>query len=58
MNEALRYGIALCMGGLYGVVVSWIVNCTLVEISINTFFAVVSPSITADPVSEEVAFAC
>jgi len=38
----LRYGLAGVLGGLYGVMVSWVVNCTLVEISVNTFFAVVS----------------
>jgi hypothetical protein len=38
----VRYGLAGVLGGLYGVMVSWIVNCTLVEISVNTFFAVVS----------------
>ena len=38
----VRYGLAGVLGGLYGVMVSWVVNCTLVEISVNTFFAVVS----------------
>ena len=38
----VRYGLAGVLGGLYGVGVSWVVNCTLVEISVNTFFAVVS----------------
>ena len=38
----MRYGLAGLLGGLYGVMVSWVVNCTLVEISVNTFFAVVS----------------
>ena len=37
-----RYGLAAVCGAIYGVIVSWIVNCTLVEISVNTFFAVVS----------------
>lgn len=37
-----RYGLAALCGAIYGVLVSWIVNCTLVEISVNTFFAVVS----------------
>ena len=37
----VRYTLAGVLGGLYGVAVSWVVNCTLVEISVNTFFAVV-----------------
>jgi hypothetical protein len=42
LNPPARYALAATCGALYGVVVSWIVNCTLVEISVNTFFAVVS----------------
>ena len=40
MSHIVRSGIAAILGALFGVAVSWIVNCTLVEISLNSFFSV------------------
>lgn len=36
-----RYLGAFIGGGILGAAVSWVVNCTLVEISLSTFFAFV-----------------
>ena len=40
MSAIVRSGIAAIFGAIFGVAVSWIVNCTLVEISLNSFFSV------------------
>ena len=40
MSAIARSGIAAIFGAIFGVAVSWIVNCTLVEISLNSFFSV------------------
>eukprot|EP00949_MAST-11_sp_MAST-11-sp1_P003144 g3144.t1 len=40
MNPTLQKVVAAFLGGLYGVGVSWVVNCTLVEISLSEFFSV------------------
>ena len=40
MSSIVRSGIAAILGAIFGVAVSWIVNCTLVEISLNSFFGI------------------
>ena len=40
MSKFVRSGISAILGAFFGVAVSWVVNCTLVEISLNSFFSV------------------
>jgi hypothetical protein len=40
-SAAWKYSVSAVVGAVIGVLISFIVNCTLVEISINAFFAVV-----------------
>jgi len=39
-SSAWKYSISVVVGALIGVLISFTVNCTLVEISINAFFAI------------------
>ena len=41
LGEKARLALSSVGGAVFGMAVSWVVNCTLVEISLNTFFSMV-----------------